>query len=211
MIARQRPLVIGIALLLGALGGCATGQISQTASQAAAVNGANGQAGPVAIRDAEFVYPQDGHRYPSGSSAPLKMIIVNTSETEDRLVTAQSPVAASVRLEGTTTIPGRGAVRVVPPNAPAQASATSASRTPAPVSPSTTLPSTTLPSTTASKPGGTTEESAVGELTIVLENLTEDIRPGKPVQVVLVFEQAGEVVLFVPIATPDEPRGESTP
>jgi copper(I)-binding protein len=221
--ARQRPLVIRIALLLGALGalvGCATGQITQTASQAAAVNGANGQAGPIAVRDAELAYPENGkHFYPAGSSAPLKMTIVNTGANDDRLVAVRNPLAASVRVEGPTTISGRSAIRVVPPAGHAQASTASAT------TPPTTLPSppTTSPvqpaSPTASSPASpprpgspsvpTTEaKRAPGELTIILENLTEALKPGEPVRIVLVFEQAGELVLSVPIAASEQPRGE---
>jgi copper(I)-binding protein len=206
VIARQRPLVIGVALLLGtlgALGGCASGQISQTASQAAAVNGASGHAGSIAVRDAEFVYPGSGeHIYPAGSSAAMKMTIVNTGGIRDKLVAVRSPVAASVRLEGTTTIPGHSALRVIAPEA-------HASTTPAPpVSP------TASPTTPGSQPSPTSEpategELAPGELTITLENLTEDLKPGKPVRVLMVFERAGEIVLSVPVAAPDEPRGES--
>jgi len=214
VIARQRPLVIGIALLLGALGalgGCATGQIAQTASQAAAVNGASGQAGPIAVRDAEVAYPQgDRRRYPSGSSAPLKMIIVNTGGATDRLVGVQSPLAASVRLEGTTTIPDRGAIRVIAPAAQAPASPTSPRSTPtsAPASPTTSLPASPSRPSSTSAPA-TEGKLPPGQLTITLENLTEDLRPGKPVQVVLLFEHAGEIVLSVPIAAPDEGQGAS--
>jgi periplasmic copper chaperone A len=209
VIARQRPLVIGVALLLGALGalgGCSTGQISQTASQAAAVNGANGQAGSIAVRDAEFVYPEDDeHTYPAGSSAPLKMTIVNTGSAKDKLVAVRSPAAASVRLQGATTIPGRGTIHVVAPEA--QTSTTPAATTP-PASPSA------APTTQVSQPSSTSApasegELALGELTITLENLTEDIEPGKTVRVMLVFERAGEIVLAVPMAAPEQPRGES--
>lgn len=209
MIARQRPLVIGVALLLGALGalgGCSTGQISQTASQAAAVNGANGQAGSIAVRDAEFVYPEDDeHIYPAGSSAPLKMTIVNIGSAKDKLVAVRSPAAASVRLQGATTIPGRGTIHVVAPEA--QTSTTPAATTP-PASPSA------APTTQVSQPSSTSApasegELAPGELTITLENLTEDIEPGKTVRVMLVFERAGEIVLAVPMAAPEQPRGES--
>ena len=229
MIARQRRLVIRIALLLGALGalgGCATGQITQTASQAAAVNGASGQAGPIAVRDAELAYPENGKRfYPADSSAPLRMTIVNTGAAEDKLVAVRSPLAASVRVEGTTTIPGRNAIRVVPAGQ-TQAS-TAKATTPPPASPTASPLPTTSPaqpaqpkptqpgSSTASpsRPGPTSvptteAKRAPGELMITLENLTEVLQPGESVRVVVVFEQAGELVLSVPIAAPDQPRGE---
>ena len=225
MIARQRPLVIGIALLLGALGalaGCAAGQVTQTARQDSTVNGANGEAGPIAVRDAEFVFPpgEDGF-YPSGSSAVLKLTIVNTGGTPDRLATVQSPAAGSVRLDGATTVPGRGAVRAVAIEvAEAEPTTTSATSEPTSSAPTSSAPtssaggSSTGPTPTGasatSEPAPTTSEQqlADGELTIVLEKLTEDIRPGRTVRVVLLFEQAGEVVLQVPIAGPDQPRGE---
>ena len=230
MIARQRPLVIGIALLLGALGalaGCAAGQVTQTARQDSTVNGANGEAGPIAVRDAEFVFPptEDGI-YPSGSSAVLKLTIVNTGGTPDRLATVQSPAAGSVRLDGATTVPGRGAVRAVAIEvAEAEPTTTSATSEPTSSAPSSSEPASSEPTSSAggsstgptptgasatSEPAPTTSEQqlADGELTIVLEKLTEDIRPGRTVRVVLLFEQAGEVVLQVPIAGPDQPRGE---
>lgn len=232
MIARQHRLIIRIALLLGALGalgGCATGQITQTASQAAAVNGASGQAGPIAVRDAEVASPENGkYFYPAGSSAPLKITIVNTSAAGDRLVAVRSELAASVRVEGSTTISGRSAIRVVAPAGQAQASTASAT-TPPPASP-TALPLPTVspaqptqptqpsqpsqpPTVSPSQPGSTSvpttkDKRAPGELTITLENLTEALKPGKPVRVVLVFEQAGELVLLVPMAAPEQPRGE---
>jgi copper(I)-binding protein len=223
VIARQRPLVIGIALLLGALGGCATGQVSQTASQAASVNGASGQAGSIAVRDAEFVFPEDDeHLYPSGSSAALKMTIVNTGGTKDRLVAVQSPLAASVHLEGTTTIPAHSSVRAVVPVAEPHESTTTpppaATPPPAPPTPphaapphATTASPTAQPTASPTTPTSAPDpDLAPDELTITLEKLTEDIKPGQTVRVVLLFEQAGEIALDVPIAAPDEPRGEST-
>ena len=80
----------------------------------------------------------------------------------------------------------------------------------------TTQPPTSGPATTSgpavTTSGGpastTTSELEPGELTIVLKT-TEDIRPGRTVRVVLLFEQAGEIELQVPIAAPDELRGES--
>jgi copper(I)-binding protein len=45
-----------------------------------------------------------------------------------------------------------------------------------------------------------------GELRVILENLTEDVVPGKTIRITFLFRQAGELNLDVPIATPE---GES--
>lgn len=238
MIARQRHLGVGIALLMGALVGCAAGQVTQTADQESAVNGASGQVGPIAVRDAVFVYPSgDEHFYAAGSAAALTLTIVNTEGTEDRLVAVQSPVGQA-RLDGSTTIPGRSAVRAIAIDVTetttsaattvATTSATTSAPTSGPVATTTVSAPTSGPATTSgpaatseattsgpatsSEPSATTSSAsdlAPGELTIVLEKLTEDIRPGRTVLVVLLFEKAGELQLLVPIASPDEPRGES--
>jgi copper(I)-binding protein len=234
--ARQRPLVIGLALVLVALGGCGTGQVTQTARQQASVNGASGQAGPIAVRDAEFPWPHDEqHLYPRGASVALKLTIVNTGDTPDRLAAVQTEAAGSVRLSGQTAIPAESSVRAVahpvtephgeqPTTAPTTAAPTttgpgatttapgSPTTTPAPGSPTTSAePTTTAPAppTTTAEPTTSAPELSRGELSIVLIGLTEDIKPGRTVRVVLLFEQAGEVVLEVPVAAPTEPRGES--
>jgi copper(I)-binding protein len=219
---RRRLDIIGIALLLGMLGGCAAGQTTQTASQGAAVNGANGQAGPIAVRDAMFVYPPDGeHYYPAGSAVVLTLTIANSGSTEERLVKVESP-AGPVEVNGSTTIPGRSAVHAIATEVTeVTETSTSAPTSTGPTVPTmpatmTTQPPTSGPATTSgpavTTSGGpastTTSELEPGELTIVLKT-TEDIRPGRTVRVVLLFEHAGEIELQVPIAAPDEPRGES--
>lgn len=179
------------------------------------------------------------HFYPRGSSVPLQLTVVNTAGTPDRLAAVQSSVAGSVQLSGQTTIPGRAVVRAVAhevpepgeqPTTSGPASTTTAptpttgppastttpgqpsSTTAPPTSPPTPAPPTTssaAPTTTSTSAPTSTPELAQGELLILLVDLTEDIRPGRTVRVVLVFERAGEVMLQVPVAAPEEPRGES--
>jgi copper(I)-binding protein len=229
------PLIAGLALLLAALSGCGTGQVAQTARHEDGVNGASGQAGPIVVRGAEFPFPSAGeHFYRRGSSVPLQLTIVNTAGTSDRLAAVQSQVAGSVQLSGQTTIAGRSVARAVPGEAsepgaqPTTTELTTTTTTPAPTTTAPTSPPapTTTPGqptvtpaspTTPTSPASSTSPStptstpelAQGELLILLVDLTGDIRPGRTVRVVLVFENAGEVALDVPIAAPEEPRGES--
>jgi len=176
--ARQRPLAIlrpavavGVGLTL-LLGGCGTGQQSQTAAQQSAVDGAQGQIGPIAVRNVTLAYPEGGDAvYPVGSDAPLLLTIVNTGTTEDELTSVTSPFASSVRIEGQRKLPAQRTLRAV---APADKSAQAA------------------------------QNLALGQIRIVLEDLAEDAKPGKTVPVTLLFRQAGELTIDVPIGPPPD-------
>ncbi|MCO1655186.1 copper chaperone PCu(A)C [Pseudonocardia humida] len=137
------------AAVIGAitLAGCGAGQITQTAGQVAAVGGASADVGQIAVRDVSIAFAEDGEgatRYPPGGAAPLQMSIVNFGSGPDRLVSASSPVAASVQVSGETEIEA-GQVLVVEGELPA----------PAPSAPAPT------PTGTAA-PGATTAPGAPG-------------------------------------------------
>src|SRR5215207_8867168 len=205
VIARERRPAVGTALLmavLAVLAGCASGHVAHTADQESAVNGASGEAGAIAVRDAVFAFPPgEEHYYPAGSTVPLRLTIVNTGDDEDRLVAVQSPAAGSARMDGTTKVPANTSIRVIaaePGTQTATETATAeptttgtAAPTQAPTSgPAATgttsaapAPGTTSPVTSSAGPPATPTGPALepGELTIVLENLTEDVRPGRTV------------------------------
>jgi periplasmic copper chaperone A len=180
--ARQRPLAVprpavlaiaaaGLLIVAILISACGTGQVTQTSTQLAAVNGGQAQVGPIAIRNAEWAYPSGGqHFYARGSSAPLSAAIVNTGSADDALVSASSPVAGSVRIDGQKQIPAQTTLRVV-----------------------------------------ADESTATGQdmVRIVLENLTQDVKPGKSIRLTLVFQRAGQVNVAVPIANPEETTSTS--
>jgi len=177
--APQRPLAILLgapllgALLLGAplLAGCGTGQQTETSSQLSAVDGGQGQVGPIAVRNAQLVYPEGGeHFYRRGEDVPLATVIVNTGTTEDELTSVSSPAAEVVQIEGQRKLPAQRTLRAV------------------------------APSKDATQAGS--QELTIGQVRIVLTNLTEDVRPGKTVRVTFLFRQAGEVTLDVPVGPP---------
>ncbi len=90
-----------------ALVGCGAGQITQTDSQVAAVNGAYGNVGStIALRDVLIPYPSspDG-TYPAGSTVPVLLTIVNQGNRADELLGATSPTAGQAVIVGTTQIP----------------------------------------------------------------------------------------------------------
>lgn len=208
--------VLGVMIGAVALAGCGAGQITQTSSQVAAVGGASANAGTIAIRDAQIEFPESAdHKnfYATGSSAPLRMVIVNSGSQSDRLVSASSSIAQSVQVSsgaeiaagGSLSVEGKPAPVVVatptgaaPTGAAATGSASpSATATPRP----TATPTPTPALTTSAAPAGAEREAHV-----VLTGLRQEARAGMVYEVVLTFEKAGPVKINLPIANLDEPR-----
>ncbi|WP_193046611.1 hypothetical protein [Mycolicibacterium baixiangningiae] len=95
----------GLALALTA---CGAGQISQTATQAPAVNGVNAGVGDIAIRNIHLRAPQTSDYVRPGSEAELLFVASNESADQpDRLVSIRSDVG-SVPVQGDTTIAPNG-------------------------------------------------------------------------------------------------------
>lgn len=197
----RRTGVAAIGVVIGALAlaGCGAGQITQTSTQVSAVSGAQATVGSIAVRDAQFEYAatENASVYPSGGNAPLRMTIVNTGATEDRLVSASSPVARSVTISGNTTIAGGRTLLVAgqpaaAPPVPTGGAARPGSDAPAP--------------TTAAAPDA---ESAGAN--VVLMGVDQEIRPGLTYPVTLTFQKAGAVTVQMPVGNPTTPRTESAP
>jgi copper(I)-binding protein len=101
--------VVAAACLAG-VAGCGAGQVAATAEQRSSAPGSLGAAGSIQVRNAQITWdgPVPGDAvHAAGADAPLQVTIVNgPGGTEpDRLVAVSSPVAASARIEGDTTIP----------------------------------------------------------------------------------------------------------
>lgn len=206
-----------LGVLIGALSlvGCGAGQITQTSSQVAAVDGANAGAGSIAVRNASIELGDEsggGNVYPRGADAPLRMSIANSGTVADRLVSASSPAAGSVEITGDDEIPAGQALVVEgePAPSPSPTPSPTPSGTPGAtpvsptVSPSPTVSATPTPTRSPSPTPGPGEPGSTAS--IVLVDLRDDIRAGLTYEVVLTFERAGEVRLDVPVATSDEPR-----
>jgi copper(I)-binding protein len=228
-IVRIRPTaaaLVGVVAAAVTLAGCGAGQITQTDTQVAAVNGANAQVGQVAIRDTviEFSDQAQGDAvYPRGGSAPLSMSMVNGGAQADRLVSASSPIASSVQIIGTTDLPpgqrllveGAPPAPAAPaapaaPGAPAASGAPGAPATPAapatPGAPAPTTVATPAPGEPASPAATPPASSGIREASIVLTGLREDITAGPTYPVTFTFEHAGQVQVPVPVQNPTGPR-----
>lgn len=223
---------VGIALVLS---GCGAGQISQTAGMEPAVNGAEGDVGPVAVRNIQFAYTPHG-AYEKDASVALTGALVNSAQSDDELVSVTSK-AGQVEINGDKKlVAGRSLLIEVPaggvPTSSSHASSASpATTTSAPTSGAATSGSATSGAatsgaatsgsatsgaatsgavtsgavTTTSRPATSAAPPALGKVTIVLTGLTEEIRSGKTVEVTFTF-RSGSVTVPVPVAVPTTPR-----
>lgn len=87
------------------LTGCGSGQISQTADQESAVNGATANVANIALRNVHIQAVQSGDALEPGRTVELIFVAANTSpDTNDKLVSVSSDVG-TVAVTGTTAIP----------------------------------------------------------------------------------------------------------
>ncbi|MDI3313582.1 MAG: hypothetical protein QJR12_04625 [Mycobacterium sp.] len=94
--------------LAGALSGCSSGQIAQTAAVESAVNGAKLNLNNVALRDVRIQAVQTGDFLRPGQPVNLVLVAVNRSRVvADRLVSITSEIG-TVTLSGDTRLPVGG-------------------------------------------------------------------------------------------------------
>jgi copper(I)-binding protein len=138
--------------------GCSAGQITQTDTQVAAVDGASGNAGPIAVRNVMLAFPPDGNRYKDGDDVPLTFVIANTGSAPDKLLSVKSEASeAESEIVGTKDIPAQYALRAeydaskapVKSSAPSSSAASSSSVVPTSGAPSSNPSSSVTPSSDA--------------------------------------------------------------
>ena len=96
------------------LSGCGAGQISQTATQHAAVNGTSGTAGDIVLRNVHLQAEQTSDFFEPGQVVPLVFLAANNSpDVDDKLVSVTSDVG-TVALAGTLAVPAAEALNVAP-------------------------------------------------------------------------------------------------
>lgn len=88
------------------LSGCSAGQVAQTATQEAAVNGTSGKAGAIALRNIHISADQTSDYIRPGAEAQLIFVAANDSaDVSDKLVSITTDI-------GTVTLTGGGEVPV---------------------------------------------------------------------------------------------------
>jgi copper(I)-binding protein len=225
-------LALGAAL---ALTGCGAGQITQTSSQQAAVNGTHAQVKTMVLRNAAVQYPTSGAGYPAGATPVLTLTLVNSGTQDDSLVSVTTEDGAQATLGGSKDIvaahslvigPGDAAEstnEVQPTSSSAPASSTSSPASSPAATPTGTGPGsagaptsspgnspghlTATSTTDAPSPGATpTGRDVLGKGTVTLPALKQPLWPGQVIKVTFVFKNAGPVTVDLPVAAPAHVR-----
>lgn len=112
---------VGLAACGLILGGCGSGQISQTATQEAAMNGTAANVKEIALRNVHLLAEQTSDYLQPGSTVPLLFVAANNSaDVDDKLVGITSEVG-TVAINGDGAIPAGGALVVGSADGQAQA------------------------------------------------------------------------------------------
>ena len=95
----------GLAVTGALLTGCSAGQVAQTATQDAAVNGTAARVGEIALRNVHLRAPQTSDYVKPGSEVELLLVASNESpDVADKLVSITSDFG-TVTLTGDTSLP----------------------------------------------------------------------------------------------------------
>ncbi|WP_317753202.1 copper chaperone PCu(A)C [Nocardia seriolae] len=192
---RRRAVTVA-ALAAGAvlaLSGCGAGQVSQTATQVAAVNGNSANVGSIALRNVRFLLPQtEEFNNAKGGKAVLAFSAINLSDSKTDELVSISTDLGQVKLAEKIEIKPSVTVVADKPTAKdaAQAAAVHEQNEGQGASDKVTDP--------AAKP-----------VLIEVTGLTKDVAPGLTYPLTFVFKEGGTVVVNVPVdAGANNPRKE---
>jgi copper(I)-binding protein len=215
-------LAVGAALVLA---GCGAGQITQTATQQAAVNGTHAQVKNIALRDAAVQYPTSGPGYPAGATPALTLTIVNTDARDDALVAVTTEDGTPATIAGSKAIVAAHSLVIGPDDAVESTNEVQTTSPSAPSSSASSAPASTSSSSStstksqANTPGSLTATSTsevpssgpaatptapekVGQATVTLPPLKQPLWPGQVIKVTFVFQNAGPLTVELPVAAP---------
>ncbi|WP_024800894.1 hypothetical protein [Nocardia sp. BMG51109] len=227
-----RRAAVVVALAAGAalaLSGCSAGQMSQTASQVAAVNGNSADVGRVALRDVRILLPQsEQYTNAKGGKAVLAFSAVNDAAEPDRLASITSdlgtvkitPANPELKFQQTLVAAGPQAGAAAHEAAPTGSAAPSSSSAPTSSAESTSSAAPTGSAHAESTGSAHAEGLGVAEhpaepaspVLVEIDGLTKDVAPGLTYQVTFNFKESGTVSVHVPVdAGPDTARKEGGP
>lgn len=172
-----RRVATAFALAAGAtlaLSACSAGQVTQTSSQVAAVNGNSANSGDIALRNVHVVYPNsEGYSLQPGGKAALAFTAVNLSEH-------QADTLTGIKTDYAGSVTGAGGHKIGPQSSLGAGLTNDQAGTPA----------------TAETPQGA---NATELLRVELNDLKEGVRPGLTFPVTFTFQNAGNVTVDVPV------------
>lgn len=187
--ARRRMVSVAV-LAAGAalvLSGCSAGQISQTATQVAAVNGNQADIDRISLRNVHIVFPATGTAYTNtkGGKAVIALSVVNNGETVTDELTSITTDLGSVKI---TPPAGASAFRIAPQQTVVAATSPTAA---------TAAKSDEHGAGPAGDKATVDPEKKPGLIEIT--GLTKDIIPGLTYPVTFNFKQNGTVTVQVPV------------
>ncbi|MDV7246701.1 MULTISPECIES: copper chaperone PCu(A)C [Rhodococcus] len=176
-VATAVALAAGAALTLSA---CGAGQITQTSSQVAAVNGNGADLGSIALRNVHVVYPNsDEYSIEAGGKAVLAFTAINNNEdAADKLTKISTDVAKTV------TIRDAAGGQEIPPQTALVAG---------------DVAQDAVEGGHAEQERDQAAEVPSDVVLVTLDDLKEGVRPGLTFPVTFTFEKAGEVTVSVPV------------
>ncbi|GAA1803068.1 copper chaperone PCu(A)C [Planosporangium flavigriseum] len=237
---RAAALLAAPAAAVALLSGCSAGQISQTDTMVAPVDGVevNSQHRLASLRDVQIKYNKP-EGYAKGETAPLQVFIANNQPAKPLVLSSVKAVSKKTGASlGTVVLTGGAAdIETLPSSSPSSASS-------APVSPSTSpsgrasasqRPSASAAASSSASPAASPSSTAPSaapsaasaSLTIpgngfarldpehgaylAITDITESLAPGSSVVVTFTFEGEDPVEIVVPFETPLSPAARVTP
>ncbi|MFF0143822.1 hypothetical protein ATK36_3997 [Amycolatopsis sulphurea] len=204
----RRVLGAGVSALGAALvlAGCGAGQITQTDTQQPAVNGTYAQVQTLVLRNAAVQYQAKGAGYAAGDAAPLTLAIVNQGQRDDKLVSVTSAGTTSpATVTGDTAIVAGHSLVIGPADAVESTNEQNAPGSSSPaVPPSSNPPSSSAPSSAAA--ASSSAAAKPGVATVVLQGLKQPLWSGMTIPVTFTFQNAGPIVVDLPVAAPAHAR-----
>ncbi|MQY24525.1 copper chaperone PCu(A)C [Nocardia aurantia] len=199
-------LAAGAALVLS---GCGAGQLSQTASQVAAVNGNSANVGKVSLRNVRILLPAaEDYTNAKGGKAVLAFSAINGGAAAPDELTSITTDLGAVRISpAAPELPPLQTLVAAGPQA--GHAATPAASSSAPATPTAGAAASSTPATASSTPAGSgaaaagkpSAEPNTENKTVLVEitGLTKDITPGLTYPVTFNFKDNGTVLVNVPV------------
>ncbi|MGV9666353.1 hypothetical protein ACWDUL_23570 [Nocardia niigatensis] len=188
---RRRAVTVA-ALAAGAvlaLSGCGAGQVSQTATQVAAVNGNSADVGSIALRNVRFLLPQtEEYNNAKGGKAVLAFSAVNLSDSKTDQLVSISTELGQVKIADKIELKPSATVVADKPTAKDAAQAAALKEQNA---------------------GESAADPNAKPVLIEVTGLTKDVTPGLTYPLTFVFKEGGTVVVNTPVdAGANNPRQE---
>jgi hypothetical protein len=218
-------LAASAAAATGLLSGCGAGQITGTDSQVAPVPGLNLQSsdGSILVRDLKIAY-RDPAGYIQGGTAPVSVLIYNTTRSPVILTGVQAQ-GGRVVLSGPNAVPpgGTSAAPLPPTTSSAPSASASPSRRPnGSASPSASVVAPSAPPSTVTPPpvgisdiritippGGFVKLTPDAARYLQVTDLARALRSGGGVQMRFAFDNGAVIEANVPVGTPLTPLPRS--